>query len=708
MSIEGPEPGEPLASYVSDPTSLPDGAVFTVDLQGAPRRQVDAVVGAVVAALEQEGVEGRLSAPLPPPDGPEGPAVSVVAVAAPSKDGGVRRLAAALDLAVEWLHEGSSATRHHAATGGVGLLLTPGPAEALFRQWLDASRGAELQVDQDADQLGVAAHLDGAPRELPSVRLWWAGASVVEDLDGAVEQLLLVARRLAQHVPWVFASVSRGDLRPTLPWQRDPEPAAAAAVLPGQVLDAHHWQVLPPEAFARLPAAVLDGSTSSTSVDPARREVRIDTPLSWAKQPVGGIPEARRDPFRMRARTLLGNALAGRADAWEAAHPDADPRCDLASTTITGHGRAHPTLGANPLQLASLIGGERHSEAPACLSPPVAMWLEGCEQLEDRQRQRLRPAIGRLAALGPAISDPGLARRERRTFADWLLRSLSPTLLDAAEADGAERLRSLDPLTEPFSPLDIARSAVEVLMPVKRRSVRSLGVRGGPADRWHAVERVSRAAEHAAQHDPSSMWTPLRAVPEVLGGLLRTSSVEDEWLTALWWAGATKAGVQLFLDAMDAARNAAPLVLEREVSAALRAGFVASRAAGRRDAWDQARDAAASGVFSVDDADDAWPAAIDAARAAAPEHWRAVDEAMDRLPAEVDTLVWTAAASAMADGFADARTSAGVAMATSPASLLCSLLALRADQVGGPDTTADLLWDQVDVLVDELVAIRTP
>jgi hypothetical protein len=155
-----------------------------------------------------------------------------------------------------------------------------------------------------------------------------------------------------------------------------------------------------------------------------------------------------------------------------------------------------------------------------------------------------------------------------------------------------------------------------------------------PADLLAALERTTDAVLEIER-------------PRVLGSLLGGGQLDDEWLSAMWSAGAATAGLGLVLDALRAGTDAAPIRLQPDVSEVV---HPVHRDRVRRHAWEECLAAASATVFGTEDPEEVWPLAQEAMRAAAPDHWHAVDAALDALPGDLGELVRSAAADTMAAG----------------------------------------------------------
>jgi hypothetical protein len=193
------------------------------------------------------------------------------------------------------------------------------------------------------------------------------------------------------------------------------------------------------------------------------------------------------------------------------------------------------------MEWVALIAGEGHTDRPSTVSPVLAAFARSWnDALPDRDRQRLRPYLGRM--IGTAAD--GLDEWRAWLCADWLARTCAPALL--AHAGIESELQELAPLVGERSarraepPLAAARAAAA--------AARRAGARGGidgarfatraaprvsgsdaarAAVRAAPVARAERVAETAcavardaawaaAWRDGPAPWRELRPVVEDL------------------------------------------------------------------------------------------------------------------------------------------------------------------------------------------------
>tara|TARA_Y100001963_G_scaffold156382_1_gene249823 strand:+ start:3421 stop:4080 length:660 start_codon:yes stop_codon:yes gene_type:complete len=97
--------------------------------------------------------------------------------------------------------------------------------------------------------------------------------------------------------------------------------------------------------------------------------------------------------------------------------------------------------GLCTLELVALLGGEEHTDQPACccsaLMSFVSRWND---DLRDSERQLL-------VAIAPMLvgseGGPELAARRAHRTVDWLVTDLAPSFVELAGREGADWLRSL-------------------------------------------------------------------------------------------------------------------------------------------------------------------------------------------------------------------------------------------------------------------------
>ncbi len=687
---------DPGPKFVSDPVPLPDGLTFWVDSPDASPGIVDQVIATVIEALTDAGIDGRISAPEELPQSPAGPWVCVVVLPLPPTAAGrpAEIPTWQIDRAVSWAVS-KQPDAVWVGSGGSALSLPAAAGAELLRDWLAAGRDVQLVADGQGDRRQVTV-INPATRDtdaLPSLALSRCGSSTVQNLDATYEGLLDEGRELAQGSACVFARVERYDAalgpRPQPTWDGKPRGRDVLASLDEYLLDASPWQLLTPAQAVKLPAAMGD----EAEFDPTTRELRLGDIDDWLRDDRWG--HHRGTAFERSMRRTLGEALLTQDRAWESFQSlagEALPQgaADLSALPIVGRPSPHPSLGVTPLQLLCLLRDEPYSDDPFSVPDALRSWLrELGQRLPSNQRPSLRPVVRMIAA--STISDGLLVRR---TLVDWLIRTLAPDLLDAAEFEGGDALRELDPLTEPFLPLAPCRAALEALLPLFSQILRRRPTWGDePPEELEAIEAVTTATERAAtEFGWSSNWQANRKVSSALHTLrMPGTDVSDDVAQRVWGGGAVAVGTGAFIDAYGHARSSRP----RDTSA----WWDASR---RVDgsSWDASREAAAIALMQEPDASQAWDTAFNAAQAAAPEDWDAALTALrDRFGEEAMDEAWRSARDRMQTLHPQAHLSAALAATAVPAAQLCGLAAVLAYVEGKKAVLVETLWRDIDALV---------
>ena len=712
LAIDQQEGNDPGPKFVSDPVPLPDGLVFWVDAPDASTTMVDRIIALVVAALDDAGIDARLSGGEALPAPPTGPWARLVAVPAlPSADGGpaVGGLPPHhLDRAVEWVLS-ISPSAVWAGTGGATVHLPPDGAIELWRNWVGEGRQADLVADVGGDrrQARVKPTTSEFDDTLPHVALSTCGSLAVTDLDGTFDLLVAEGRTLAEGSSWTYAEVRRWyqdhPRGPSTPWQGEPGADEARSALADGVLEAHPWQLLTQPQVARL----RDRLSEVVTLDPTSGELRLGPLDDWLRADASH-DHHRSAALRQSMHSVLGDALITRDRAWEAARRRAGeelpPPPDLETLPIVGHASPHPSLGVTPLQLFSLVRGEPYSDEPDGLSESLTTWLRGiAERLSEEDRPRLREVAESLAL--SAATSPDHDRRHRRILADWLVRTLTPDLIEAAGQPGGESLRVLPPLTEPFLPLAPCQAGLTVLLDlVGRVTLRSPVTMDEPSP-IDPVLSVTTWTERAACQFGWTTWQADSDVDTAVHHLCRAqrhaARVVDEALAhQLWSLGAVKVGTGAFLAAWSQAELARPRLATVWSSA--------DRGADR-DEWDRSRHAAGVALIQEPDADQSWDVAFTAAKQAAPEYWGVVLQNLEeRLPDGTLEESWNAARTHTAQVHPEAHLAAGLAAAAVPAVAACSLASLSTAGDDRQRELAKVLWRDVGALVDRLPAADQP
>lgn len=712
LAIDQQEGNDPGPKFVSDPVPLPDGLVFWVDAPDASTTMIDRIIDVVVEALDDAGVDARLSGGEALPAQPTGPWARLVAVPAlPSADGGpaVGGLPPHhLDRAVEWVLS-ISPSEVWAETGGATLHLPPDGAIELWRNWVGEGRQADLVADLGGDRRQARAKPTTSEFDdtLPHVALSTCGSSAVTDLDGTFDLLVAEGRTLAEGSSWTYAEVRRWyhdhPRGPSTPWQGEPGADEARSALADGVLEAHPWQLLTQPQAARLP----DRLSEVVALDPTSGELRLGPLDDWLRA------DASHDHHRSAVdvqsmHSVLGDALITRDRAWEAARRRAGeeipPPPDLETVPIVGHASPHPSLGVTPLQLVSLVRGEPYSDEPDGLSESLTTWLRGItKRLSEEDRPRLREVAESLAL--SAATSPDHDRRHRRILADWLVRTLTPDLIEAAGQPVGESLRVLPPLTEPFLPLAPCQAGLTVLLDLVGRITVRPPVAMDEPGAIDPVLSVTTWTERAACQFGWTTWQADSDVDTAVHHLCRAqrraARVVDEALAhQLWSLGAVKVGTGAFLAAWSHAELARPR---------LATVWSSADRGTDRDGWDRSRHAAGVALIQEPDADQSWDVALTAAKQAAPEYWSVVLQNLEeRLPDGTLEEGWNAARTHAAQVHPEAHLAAGLAAAAVPAVAACSLVSLSTSDDDRQRDLPKVLWRDVGTLVDRLTAADQP
>lgn len=713
LAIDQQDGNDPGPKFVSDPVPLPDGIVFWVDAPDASTAMVDRIIAIVVDSMDEAGVDGRLSASEPLPAPPTGPWARVVAVPALPPTGGGPAAEPVpphhLDQAAEWV------LRLHpeevwVGTGGSALTLPATAAVDLWRNWVAEGRSADLLADAGGDRRH--AHVESATSEfhhtLTHLALSTCGTSAVTDLDRTFDLLTTEGRTLVEGSSWIYGEVRLWaqdfPTGPAPPWQGDPTAAETRAVLEQGVLDAHPWQLLTPSQMARLPEHLSDVAT----LDPRSGALRLGQLDDWLR--ASASYHHHQVAFQRSMGAVVGDALVTRDRAWEAARrragDDLPPAPDLETVAIVGHASPHPSLGVTPLQLFSVVHGEPFSDEPSGLSESLTAWLRGLtEHLPEEDRPRLREVARALA--GSTAASPDHDRRHRRILGDWLVRTLTPDLVEAAGHPGGESLRALAPLTEPFLPLGPCQAGLTVMLDLVGRITLRPPVSMDEPTPIDPVLPVSTWTERAACQFGWTTWQADSDVDTAVHHLRRTQlhapRVVDQALAhQLWSVGAVKVGTGAFLAAWLHAELARPRLATAWSSA--------DRGADR-DGWDRSRQAAGIALMQEPDAERSWDVSFAAAREAAPDYWETtLAELGLQLPDGALEDGWAAATKRMAQLHPEAHLAAGLAAATVPAAAACSFLAQSTVSAGDDRqrTLGEVLWRDVGDLVDRLILDDQP
>src|SRR5688572_6105189 len=115
--------------------------------------------------------------------------------------------------------------------------------------------------------------------------------------------------------------------------------------------------------------------------------------------------------------------------------------------------------GMCAMEAAAYLGGEAHSDTPACVSPVIATFMRRWnDRLPDTERQRLKPLIPLVLYTATGLADD---RVRSWLCADWVVRDRLPYWLERAKlTTHAEALRALPPLTDKTS-VDRARPVIQ-------------------------------------------------------------------------------------------------------------------------------------------------------------------------------------------------------------------------------------------------------
>jgi hypothetical protein len=168
-------------------------------------------------------------------------------------------------------------------------------------------------------------------------------------------------------------------------------------------------------------------------------------------------------------------------------------RLDYGTHASAGDGRC-------AMEWVAHLAGEPHSDQPACVSPVLrAICIALNDGLDEAPRQRLRPYLAQTIGTAGDGQDP-----ERAWLAlDWLIRTFTPTWLDAARAGGpALCLRRLAPVSG-----ERALGDALVALDAARLSARALRTDALPS-RWDTVRGTAR--ETAWASGGAAAWAAAR------------------------------------------------------------------------------------------------------------------------------------------------------------------------------------------------------
>lgn len=111
---------------------------------------------------------------------------------------------------------------------------------------------------------------------------------------------------------------------------------------------------------------------------------------------------------------------------------------DLDAVVLAGGPHGRRVDGVSLLEAAAWWAGERHTDAPACVSPLVATFARSwAGALDDGARQQLKTRIPALAATAAGADGPRLL-----LAVDWLVRDALPAFLTAAGLTAAAQALS--------------------------------------------------------------------------------------------------------------------------------------------------------------------------------------------------------------------------------------------------------------------------
>jgi hypothetical protein len=160
--------------------------------------------------------------------------------------------------------------------------------------------------------------------------------------------------------------------------------------------------------------------------------------------------------------------------------------------------------GLCAMEWVSFIAGENHTDQPVCVDLPLRSFCIGLnDDLDDEQRQRLRPYLGR------CIGTTGDGRTSERGYMclDWIVRTYTPTWLELAGlADDAAALRALPEIVD----LDTAKVAGPVVRASQKKADAAWTAAGDAA--WTAAGDAARAAagDAARAAARTAAWTAAR------------------------------------------------------------------------------------------------------------------------------------------------------------------------------------------------------
>jgi hypothetical protein len=660
------------AKYVSDRVRLPDGLAFWVDSPDASPAIADRIVSVIIEILDACGIDARLSAPIARFERISGPQVVMTAVPAhpPVRDALpvmpwneiVRAFewTTAIDTGEVFVCSGGATVElpMESALDYVSFLHRSGTSAQVVVDSPDERR--ELSLRHPADR-----HI---PTACPHLGLARGGTVVGDDIDGAIEDLVVWSRNVGDWAAAVQVTVRPNALdaiyvRP--PWQYEPPGYEATIALNDHVLDAVPWQRVCPQQVSRLPEPL----PGLLQLDRELGELRCGTIDHWLRE-IGG---ARERDFIRTMRTMLGPALITRDVAWTRARrlpsslpsPDdelalEDPVVDLAHVPIVPHPQAHPSLGVTPIELLSLLrGGSFDDRVDA--SESIRVLLDRLHFIGPDDRERVRQLVRFLAGC-----DVGSGHQmfHCQTMAWWLLIDLTPGLAGAV-GYGSEDLRERIAATrhEPVS------TTVQVLLDAITEVV---GRHPDALDQAHLQTPTTRAINTVASGvaDAASRArvrsSPGRAIHMLRSMIYQRTPFTDDTEHDLWNAVAGPIGTDVVLEAFTRAAVEHPrrAHLWREVEPGPFDNPKRQFAA-----------AAASAPFRTSDPERAWDIAVERGSAACPDFWNNLNaDLAARFSDDEIEASWAAARRRLALLHPQTRPIAAIAVAAACATVLCEVL----------------------------------
>jgi hypothetical protein len=236
-----------------------------------------------------------------------------------------------------------------------------------------------------------------------------------------------------------------------------------------------------------------------------------------------------------------------------------------ADYTLSYGTHATPDDGRCAMEWVSYLAGELHTDHPACVSPVLrAICTTLNDMLDDDPRQRLRPYLTR--TIGTA--DDGLDETRSWMALDWLIRTYTPTWLDAAQMRASAR--TLEGLPEVMG-VEALQLALTALGAARRESRAAWCDALGPARAaawtpWAAGRAAAREAAWSCAG--AAAWAAARlGIGDMAGDRARATAREIAGDAAAVLAREARAGTGRAA-AREAARLAlAPIIEELQASA---------------------------------------------------------------------------------------------------------------------------------------------